>query len=525
MDGAVAAALGDLCRERWRRAAGHEPASGGQAILCDPWPAGVVPAVTDLDVAIARTAPRYGSAQPVEEIRQLYVDVIGAAKHALYLENQYFSSSVLGAAIEARLRESDGPEVVVVSRLTEEGWLEQNTMGLLRARLHQRLRQADAHDRYRLLYPYIPQLRPPNLLNVHSKVLIGDNELLSVGSANFNNRSMGFDTECNIAIEARGDPRIARAITGLRERLLAEHLASDPATFARQAACHGASLVRTIAASRRPGRTLRPIDPVFTPDMEAMLPAHLLIDPERPVPLDELAATFVPKETRGSVAQRAVTYAAWLVSLVALLAVTRWTHLDEPASALLGLAREVAQEPIAPLVVIAVFTAGALTAVPVGLLVVATAMLFSPLPAALYAYIGTLANAAVAYWLGLRLGRHRVRTLAGWPLNRITRQLARKGFLAIAAMRMFRVASFWKVNIVAGASHIRWRDFAIGTALGVGPPVLLTVLFVERAEAAIARPDTGTLLAFATVAVLLVGGALFMWRRFSVERTRETDAT
>ncbi len=34
--------------------------------------------------------------------------------------------------------------MVVVSRLTEEGWLEEQTMGVLRARLHKRLREADA---------------------------------------------------------------------------------------------------------------------------------------------------------------------------------------------------------------------------------------------------------------------------------------------------------------------------------------------------------------------------------------------
>jgi hypothetical protein len=92
-----------------------------------------------------------------------------------------------------RLREKDGPEVVVVSRLTQEGWLETRTMGLLRA-----------------------------LPNVDSKVLVVDDELASVGSANCNNRSMGFDTECSIAIEARGGDRIRGLIASPRNRLPAE---------------------------------------------------------------------------------------------------------------------------------------------------------------------------------------------------------------------------------------------------------------------------------------------------------------
>ena len=37
---------------------------------------------------------------------------------------------------------------------------------------------------------------------VHAKVLTIDDRLLRVGSSNLNNRSMGFDTECDLAIEA-----------------------------------------------------------------------------------------------------------------------------------------------------------------------------------------------------------------------------------------------------------------------------------------------------------------------------------
>lgn len=54
-----------------------------------------------------------------------------------------------------------------------------------------------------------------------------DDELLLVGSANLNNRSMVLDTECNIAIDANGDPRIQGALALMRNTLLAEHLGCD----------------------------------------------------------------------------------------------------------------------------------------------------------------------------------------------------------------------------------------------------------------------------------------------------------
>ena len=53
---------------------------------------------------------------------------------------------------------------------------------------------------------------------VHSKVMIVDDCLLRIGSANLNNRSMGADTECDLAFEATSEEHrkfIARLRRGL----------------------------------------------------------------------------------------------------------------------------------------------------------------------------------------------------------------------------------------------------------------------------------------------------------------------
>ena len=117
VDGSAARTLGDLCRDRWELATGRRPPSGTGATGNDPWPRVVTPEITDLDVAIARTDPGYVTRQPIEEIRQLYVDAISSATQTLYLENQYFSSSVVGEALAARLGAHDAP----VARESDSG--------------------------------------------------------------------------------------------------------------------------------------------------------------------------------------------------------------------------------------------------------------------------------------------------------------------------------------------------------------------------------------------------------------------
>jgi phosphatidylserine/phosphatidylglycerophosphate/cardiolipin synthase-like enzyme/uncharacterized membrane protein YdjX (TVP38/TMEM64 family) len=511
VDGDAARALGVLCRERWQRVGKKTIPLASAA--GDPWPPAVVPEATDLQVAIARTDPGWPSWPAVEEIRQLYVDAIGAARTSLYLENQYFSSSVVGASLEARLREPDPPDILVVSRLTEEGWLEARTMGALRARLHERLQAADAHDRYRLYYPYLPGLEGAYLLNVHSKVLVMDDALCSVGSANFNNRSMGFDTECNIAIEARGDERIRRVIAGLRDRLLAEHLAAPRETVLDEVARQGGRLVRAVEALRRPGRTLEPIDPVVVGlDLDAILPASALVDPERPANPEVLVREFVPPDLARPMAGRVIRFVFELLVIAALVMAWRWTPLREWI-AIESLA-QLHESPLAPVIVAAAYVFGGLLGVPITLLIATTCYAFEPLPAALYAFCGALLSAAVNYAAARAIGRDAVRRLAGPRLNDITRRLVQKGAWAVAVLRLLPIAPFPVLSAVAGASRVRLRDFMLGTALGLVPPIVLALAVVDRVRAALAQPDPVNWSLLGAVMGLIAAAVLLVWRRF-----------
>jgi phospholipase D1/2 len=517
VDGAAARALGELCRDRWQRATLRRARAAGDSRPGSAWPVGLEPDATDVDVAISRTDPGYTTGQAVEEIRHLYVDAIATTQRSMYLENQYFSSSVVGGALEESLAKPGGPEIIVVSRRTEEGWLEERTMGVLRARLHRRLQAADAHGRYRLYYPHVPGLEIPNVLNVHSKVLVCDDELCSVGSANFSNRSMGFDTECNIAIEARGDPRIRSVISNLRSRLLAEHLGSDVRTIAAETERQHGSLIRTIEALRRPGRTLEPLQPFVPPEIDALVPATAVVDPERPVDAEELVKEFVPPDERKPVVGRMWRVAIALAALALLAAAWRWTPLRDVVAleALVERARSFEHWSIAPIVVLATYVVAGLLVVPVTALIIATGIVFGPLFGGIYAFAGALSSAAVTYWLGRKLGRDAVRRLAGSRLNRITRRFATRGLMAIAVVRLLPIAPFSVVNAVAGASRIRARDFFIGTAIGMAPGIAMTVVFVDRVTAAITDPGIGTLAMLAAFTGVVIGMALYVHRRFA----------
>ncbi|OWW22797.1 hypothetical protein AYR66_11175, partial [Noviherbaspirillum denitrificans] len=318
VDGDAARALGELARMRWQRATGEVvPPDAGDGP--DPWPESVEPDISNVDAAISRTEPVYEGDAGVHEVRQLHLDAIAAARRMMFFENQYFTSGMLANALAERLQEQDGPEVLVISPRTQSGWLEQATMGVLRARVHRRLKAADCHGRYRMVSPHIPGLGEQQCLNVHSKVFAIDDTLFSIGSANLSNRSMALDTECNITIEARGPDaqRIRDAIARLRARLLAEHLDATPEIVMAEVRSKG-SLHATVDALRHSQRTLCVLEPETPPELDALIPEQALFDPEQPIEPDKLVAEYVPHEARKPVPRRLIGAGLFGIALILL---------------------------------------------------------------------------------------------------------------------------------------------------------------------------------------------------------------
>ena len=452
----------------------------------------------------------------------MHVDAIASARHHIYAENQYFTSRTIANALARRLAEADPPDIALVMPANQSGWLETSTMGVLRARLHRSLRAADPRNRYRLLCPSLPWLaNGEQCLNVHSKVMIVDDALLTLGSANLSERSQSLDTECNIAIESGSDARVRKAIAALRDRLLAEHLdarAQDVgAAIAREGSLHRA--IDTLCAAG--GRRLVANDPALDPAVDALTPDHEILDPERSLDPDVVVADLLPlPERRSGVRRRLAALAVIAVALTALALAWRFTPLAATIDfdSLVSRANALSGTPIAPLLVALVYVVGGVLLVPLTLLIGVTAVVFGPLLGGIYAMGGAMLSGGVTYAIGQRLGHDALRRFAGRRLNNLSQHLGRRGLLAMVIVRLLPIAPYTMVNVVAGASHIGWRDFLLGTAIGLLPGTLGMMLFVDRAVTAIVHPGPIT---FAVLAAVVVLGAAAGW---TIRRWLETPS-
>jgi len=513
VSGEAAAVLGDLVRERWRRATDKRldaPELKGEK---EVWPPNLVPDLTDVAVAVARTEPNYRDYPEVREVEALYCDAIDAARRFIYIENQYLTSKVVGDALAGSLEQGEGPEILIVLPEKSSGWLEESTMDALRAHLLKHLQEKDRFGRLGIYFPHMPGLGE-DCINLHSKVLVVDNNFLRIGSSNLSNRSMGFDTECDLAIEANDDERIEAAIEKFRNRLIGEHL-GVPAEAVAEKIFGKESVLRAVDELKGPGRSLRPLKTNVPELLENLMQNSILVDPERPADPDKLIDQYVPREVGRSGNLRLIGSIALLVGLLAFAAAWQWTPLKHwlNLDLLIGLAKSIRENPLAPFIVIGVFIVGGLVSFPATILIVATAITFGPLHGFIYTLLGCVLSAVCAFGVGHVLGREALRRFAGKRINQLSRQLANRGLLTILIIRFAPVAPFTVINMVAGASHIKFWDFTLGTILGMAPGLFAITLFGDRLEYAIRNPSLKSiaLLAGLIIAILSANVLFRKW--------------
>ena len=280
VDGPAATALGGLFRDRWLRATGQVvPAS--PPMRPPRWPGKIPPGFANIDMGISRTGAAWRQFDEVRESEALHVAAIRAANSCIYMENQYFTSPLIAAELADRLKEPGGPEVVLISTEHSPSYFDQMTMDRTRLTFIKTLKDADKHGRFQA---YSPVTTLGLTIIVHAKLTIIDDVLLRIGSSNINNRSLGFDTECDLSLDANGPGGSANRaeVVRLRNKLLAHWLGCEEATMKAAVAKTG-GVGAALESLRANGYCrLRPIAPKPLNPLAGFIASHHLGDPVGP---------------------------------------------------------------------------------------------------------------------------------------------------------------------------------------------------------------------------------------------------
>lgn len=539
-DGEAAAILGDWCRERWRRATGEpldppkiEARDSGED---DPWPEDVEPLLRDQTVSIVLTQPDFGGRPEKRQCEQAFLAQIRDAERLIYIETQYLAVDGIVAALCDRLREPDGPEVVLVLPFGCPGLLQSASMDTRRDSLLAELRDADEGGRFGVYWPALAagSTEDPfdHSVYVHAKVMVIDDRLIRIGSANLNNRSMGLDTELDVVVEVDG-PADREQVARFRRRLMSPLHGVDAEAIAEAEAERG-SVVAAIESLRSGDSSLHPFEH-SAPDAASNIALDIeLADPSRP--LDDVdVQTVVEKMAEQTelgpkmrsvgnevigVFRRSLGPILGLAALLVLAALFAFTPLRQviDRESLIGTLRSLQEGPVGLLGVLGAFILLGSIGFPITVLIAAVGALIDAWWAAPLAIVGVLGASLAGFFVGNRLPWMASEKLAEGRLERIRNALENNAVLAIAALRNVPIAPFTVVNAALGLTGVGWAPYLLGTAIGMLPGTVLLSVFGRQIGDLLRDPTP-----LAIAGVVAAGAALVAFALLSQRLLRHLD--
>jgi phospholipase D1/2 len=270
LEGDAARSLLDMFIERWADAKGETLDAAslmGPASAPLPLPEATFE-MPHAEVGIYRELPHRLGRPPVREVKDLLVSAIASAERFIYIETQYLTSQAIADALVERMRDPARSKLDIVVMLPHkpEALKEELAIGGTQSKVLAELTSVAKETGHAMGVFNVAVRRQHEdvFVYIHSKLMIVDDLVLTIGSANLNNRSMSLDSEVNVAWSAReqGD-EVARAIAGLRARLLTEHIGRsvDPRVLAGEGLVGRLTAIATNEHSRLREHDLTVVEP------------------------------------------------------------------------------------------------------------------------------------------------------------------------------------------------------------------------------------------------------------------------
>ncbi|QJQ95935.1 MULTISPECIES: TVP38/TMEM64 family protein [Halomonadaceae] len=216
--------------------------------------------------------------------------------------------------------------------------------------------------------------------------------------------------------------------------------------------------------------------------------------------------------------KKLVLIGALLIILIALGVLWQWLAMQDVLTVrnLMDAVRRSASwrdSPWSIFLVIGIYTAGSLVMFPLSILVALTGLLFGPLWGFGYALAGAMVAAAATYWVGRRLGRDALLHYGGERLNGLSRYLAGRGIRTMTLVSLVPMAPFTLTNMLAGAFHIRFRDYMLGSLIG-NVPGLATLTILGNQLGSLLTADNRQEMLWAALGVAAGLGVLYGLKRY-----------
>jgi phospholipase D1/2 len=194
-----------------------------------------------------------------------------------------------------------------------------------------------------------------------------------------------------------------------------------------------------------------------------------------------------------------------LLALVAASLAWRFTPISEWVNfnAVIAWQESVKSHPAALAWVVGAYLLGSLVLFPVVILNLATIFTFGPILGNAYSMAGLLSSAAMGYGIGRSVGRNLLRKVTSPRLHRFLQRAEDHEMATVLTVRVFPVAPFSIVNLLVGASRIRFWIFLLGSAIGRIPGIIVLALVGIQFENLLHRPKISSLVLLGLILLLI----------------------
>ncbi len=500
----------ELVRWRWLRVAESNPIDFREDArinlddgIPDAWPDDYEPWFENVECALARTIPFMDEVEPVQEVRNMLLDLINQAERVIYIENQFTSRQEIAEALNKRLKTCPDLNVIVVSSYEPKGRFECEAFWASRIEFKKILFKDIDPDRVIMTYSSITDEQGRSAYKrIHSKVMTIDEKYLVIGSSNLSNRSMTLDTEID-TVYYGNDEHNAAQIARVRDDLLAEHSGRDvESTAVLMKKENPARALMTGQLAH--GYVLTQVnDEIFTdPSSDNLF--RSLSDPEEPlIAMPTMDGSSMPVRNPR---RRTIMIGLGVLVIAVLGGLMFWASQAIPwlsADSINAFLEESRGTYFALPTVLLVYLVGGILFFPVTVLSIAVAAVFGPVWGPIYGILGALLSSATMFGVGKLLGDAGLKKIGGPKVDAVDQKLKSSGVVGVAAIRMLPIAPFSLVNLVAGISSIGLFQFLMGTFLGMFPPMIAKGLVGDSITQIFRNPSPET--------ISYLAGGIILW--------------
>jgi uncharacterized membrane protein YdjX (TVP38/TMEM64 family) len=205
----------------------------------------------------------------------------------------------------------------------------------------------------------------------------------------------------------------------------------------------------------------------------------------------EPAASDIPKNRKNAVMKAIIL----LLFIVAAIFLVRFTPIKNYLTAeALGRFLESAGF-WAPIIFIFIYAAGVCFFLPGTLLTGLGGAIFGAYWGFLWVWLGAMAGASAAFFIGRTLGREFASSLIGDKLKKYDDGIERNGFATVLYLRLVYFP-FTPMNFGMGLTKVHFKDYLIGTGLGIIVGTFIFTFFIGTLKDVWASGNWAELISF-----------------------------